>query len=88
MFGVLCLMVNGKMCICVGKDELMCRVDPSKSEKALQKAHTRPMYQRGRYIRNCIFVKAQAIETSKEFNYWIRLSIDFNRITQETDQAK
>lgn len=43
MFGVLCFMVNGIMCVCVGRDELMCRIDPSRSDEALQKPQTRPM---------------------------------------------
>ena len=29
MFGGVCYMVNGKMCVGVVKDEMMCRIDPA-----------------------------------------------------------
>ncbi len=37
MFGGTCFMLNGKMCVGVVKDEMMCRIDPAVYEEALER---------------------------------------------------
>jgi TfoX/Sxy family transcriptional regulator of competence genes len=37
MFGGLCFMVNGKMCVGVESERLMVRLDPARYDEALQK---------------------------------------------------
>ena len=37
MFQGMCFMVNGKMCICVRDNELMCRIDPEVYLHVLEK---------------------------------------------------
>lgn len=37
MFGGVCFMVKGKMCIGIVKDEMMCRIGPDAYETALEK---------------------------------------------------
>jgi TfoX/Sxy family transcriptional regulator of competence genes len=44
MFGGVCFMVDGNMCMGVIKNDLMCRINPEKEEFALQKRGVRPMY--------------------------------------------
>lgn len=36
MFGSVAFMVNGKMCITVGKDKIMCRIDPTIHDEAIK----------------------------------------------------
>lgn len=48
MFQGLCFMVNGKMCICVRDDEMMCRIGPEAYPDALEHHGCRPMIHRGR----------------------------------------
>ncbi len=43
MFGGICYMVNDKMCVGVVKEEMMCRIDPSKTEQLLELDGCRPM---------------------------------------------
>ena len=43
MFGGVCFMVDGKMCIGVVKDEMMCRINPVMDEVVLEKTGCRPM---------------------------------------------
>jgi TfoX/Sxy family transcriptional regulator of competence genes len=43
MMGGLTFMVNGKMCVGIMKDELMCRINPDNVEEALRKKGCRQM---------------------------------------------
>ena len=43
MMGGLTFMYNGKMCVGIIKDELMCRIDPNFHETAIEKIGCRTM---------------------------------------------
>lgn len=43
MFGGVCFMVDGKMCLGVAADELMCRFDPLLEEEVLERTGCRPI---------------------------------------------
>lgn len=78
MFGGTCFMVNGKMCIGVVKDEMMCRIDPAKEEEALEKTGCRPMDFTGRPMKAYVYVDEEGMKTKKAFEYWIGLCLEFN----------
>jgi TfoX/Sxy family transcriptional regulator of competence genes len=78
MFGGVCYMVNGKMCIGVVKDEMMCRIDPLKMDEALSKRGCRQMDFTGKPMKGYIFVSEEGMKTKKEFSYWVALSLEFN----------
>ena len=82
MFSGVCFMVDGKMCICVNKDEIMCRVAPDIFEQALEQNGTRMMIHGGRVMKNCVFVSAEVLKTRKDFDYWINHALAFNKIAQ------
>ena len=46
MFGGITFMVNGKMCISVGPNRLMCRIDPELHERAIERegVRTAPLF--------------------------------------------
>jgi len=79
MFRGVTFMVNGKMCISVGNDEIMCRIDPDIVEAVLEKSGCRPMIHGGRTMKGFVFVNEESIRSKKEFNYWIDLALDFNK---------
>jgi len=56
MFGGVCFMVNGKMCMGVIKDEMMCRIDPQKEPEVLEKNGCRPMDFTGRPMKGYVYV--------------------------------
>ncbi|MBL7732601.1 MAG: TfoX/Sxy family protein, partial [Chitinophagaceae bacterium] len=58
MFGGLCFMVNGKMCVGVEKERLMVRLDPSVYEEAMEKEGCKPMDFTGRIMKGYVFVDA------------------------------
>ncbi|MBM9547425.1 TfoX/Sxy family protein [Leptospira sp. 201903074] len=91
MFGGLCFMVNGKMCICVRNDEIMCRIDPETFESILSKKKARPMIHNGHLMKGFVFVKEENIKTKKEIEYWIQLSLEYNKKSppaKKTNQIK
>lgn len=79
MFNGVCLMVDGKMCICVNDEELLCRIGPSNIEEALEKNGCRQMMHNGKPMKDYVFVSQDVINNQQEFNYWVGLSLAFNK---------
>lgn len=78
MFGGVCYMLNGKMCVGVVKDEMMCRVGSAIYEEALEKEGAREMVFTGKAMKGYIFVDEFGLRTAEQFNYWIELCVNFN----------
>src|SRR5258707_3262006 len=81
-------MVNGKMCVSVGNEEMMCRIDPNEFETALENPGCRPMVHGGRTMKGFVFVNEESIRGKKEFNYWINLTLDFNKKAKAAPKKK
>ncbi len=79
MFGGLCFMVNGKMCIGVSKDNMMCRIDPALHEASVEKAGCRTMDFTHRPMKGFVFIDDTGIKSKKDFEYWVNLALDFNK---------
>lgn len=88
MFRGICFMVNGKMCICVGADELMCRIGPGKFDEALERNGVRAMIRGGRSMKGFVFVSPEGYRTKRDFDYFINLSLDFNKISKPAKSKK
>lgn len=82
MFGGTCYMLNGKMCIGVVQDEIMCRIGPEVYEEALEKQGCREMVFTGKPMKGYVFVSEEGIKTKKQFEYWIGLCIAFNKFAK------
>jgi TfoX/Sxy family transcriptional regulator of competence genes len=87
MFGGVCYMVNDKMCVGVVRDEMMCRIDPSKEEEALSRNGCRPMDFTGRPMRGYVFVSVDGLKRKKDFDYWISLCIEYNKIAKSSKKT-
>ncbi len=48
MFGGVAFMVNGKMCVTVGRTGIMCRIDPAIQPRLLRNKGCRPLVMGGR----------------------------------------
>jgi TfoX/Sxy family transcriptional regulator of competence genes len=79
MFGGSCFMVNGKMCVGVANDEMMCRVGPDIYEEALEKNGCREMDFTGKPMKGYVFVNENGLKSKKELDFWINLCLDFNK---------
>lgn len=78
MFGGLAFMVNGKMCVTVGADRIMCRIDPATHDAAVARPGCSTMSMQGRVYRGFVRVDAEAVSTDSELREWIRLALDYN----------
>ena len=72
-FGGNCFMLNGKMCVGVIKDEMMCRIDPDIYETALEKNGCREMDFTGRPMKGWIIVDENGMKTKKDVVLFKRL---------------
>ena len=88
MFRGIAFMVNGKMCITVGGDEIMCRIDPELHDEAIKKSGCRTMVMKGREYRGYVLVTEEGRKTKKDFDYWIALSLDFNKRAKASPKKK
>ena len=88
MFQGLCFMVNGKMCVCVRDQELMCRIAPEKAENELEKGNCRPMIHNGNTMKGYIFVDENGYRNSNDFKRLIDLCLDFNKIAKASKRKK
>jgi TfoX/Sxy family transcriptional regulator of competence genes len=88
MMGGLVFMYNGKMCVGVIKDELMCRIDPATHESVVEKTGCRTMDFTKRPMRGYIFVEDVGMKTNNDLDYWIGLAIDFNKKAKASKKSK
>lgn len=79
MMGGLTFMYNGKMCVGIIKDELMCRIDPALHDEAIEKTGCRTMDFTKRPMSGYVMIDDSGMKTKKDFSYWIGLALDFNK---------
>lgn len=78
MFGGLAFMVNGKMCINIGDNLLMCRFDPALTEQLSQRPGFLPMIMRGKEYLGYCYVDPVGYQNKDDFEFWINLCLDYN----------
>ena len=88
MFGGLCFMVNGKMCLGVEQARLMVRLDPAKYEEVVELEGVKPMDFTGKVMKGYVFVDIDALNTNKKLNYWVQLALDYNKIAKASKKKK
>lgn len=88
MFGGLCFMVNGKMCVGVEKERLMVRLDPAVYETVMEKEGCAPMDFTGKVMKGYVFVDAAVLNTKKKLNYWLQLALTYNNIAKASKKKK
>jgi TfoX/Sxy family transcriptional regulator of competence genes len=84
MMGGLTFMVNDKMCVGIIKDEMMCRIDPALQDTVLEKTGCRIMDFTGRPMKGYVMVDESGMKSKKEFDYWIKLCLDFNKVAESS----
>lgn len=79
MFRGLTFMVNGKMCVNVSGESLMCRFDPNLQEVVAEKKGFQTMIMKGREYKGYCYISPDGIKTKKDFEYFVNLCLDFNK---------
>ncbi|MBS1669336.1 MAG: TfoX/Sxy family protein [Bacteroidetes bacterium] len=88
MMGGLTFMYNGKMCVGIIKDEMMCRIDPSLHEMAVEKTGCRTMDFTKRPMKGYVMVDDSGMKSKKDFDYWIDQALDFNKKAKASKKKK
>ena len=88
MFSGVCFMVNGKMCVCVSGDEMLCRIGADAMEAALENNYARQMIIRDRPSKDFVFVSGAGFHHKKDFDHWIGLALSFNPVAKASKKKK
>jgi TfoX/Sxy family transcriptional regulator of competence genes len=79
MFRGMCFMVNGKMCVCVNEDEIMCRIDPAIYEEMLEHDGCRAMIHNGKTMKGFVYVSEDVLKSKKNLDHWLDLALEYNK---------
>jgi len=88
MFRGVCFMVDGKMCVCVSGEQMMCRIGEANMEAAIETGNCRQMVMRGKPMKDYVFVSEEGFQSKKDFDFWIKLSLDFNPLAKASKKKK
>lgn len=77
MFGGLCFMLRGNMCVGVEKDRLLVRVGPVRYQEALARPHARPMDFTGKPMKGLVFVDPGGTGDDPALQEWVQAGVDF-----------
>ena len=78
MMGGLTFMLNGKMCVGVFKDNLMCRIDPAEHAEAIEENGCSTMEFNNKGLHGYVLIEEAALHNIETFAYWMQKSIAFN----------
>lgn len=88
MMGGLTFMYNGKMCVGIIKDELMCRIDPAIHDEVVEKQGCRTMDFTKRPMSGYVMIDESGMKSKKDFDYWINLALEFNKKAKSSKKRK
>lgn len=88
MFGGLAFLVNGKMCVNIVEETIMCRFDPALTEKLSQKKGFLPMLMRERKYKGYCYVAPAGIRAKRDFEFWMNVCLDFNSRAKSLKKVK
>ena len=88
MFGALCFMVDGKMCVGIQQDNIMVRLAPERQEEFLEKEGCQPMDMGGKVMKSFYFVDEAVLGTKKKLNYWVQLALEYNKVAKASKKRK
>lgn len=88
MFGGLAFMINGKMCINIGNNRLMCRFDPKLTEALSKRTGFLPMIMKGREYKGYCYVGPTGFKSKKDFEFWLNLCLDYNDKAVSSKKSK
>ena len=88
MFKGLAFLVNGKMCINVSGENLMCRYDPVLEDEVAERTGFQPMIMKGKQLRGYCYVSEDGYKSKVNFEYWLKLCLDFTEKAKASKRKK
>jgi len=84
MFSGVGFMVDEKLCVSVGDDRIMLRVDPELHDSLVRKSGCSPMMMKGREYRGYVLVKEAVLKSQDDLAGWVKLALDFNKLAKSS----
>src|SRR6187402_3362424 len=78
MFSGIAFMVNGKMCVTVGDNHIMCRIDPLIHQEVIRRDGVSTVKMKGRDYIGWINVDESVVPDKKGLTYWVKLALEYN----------
>lgn len=78
MFNSLAFLVDGKMCVNVNGDGLMCRFDPKLMEELAEMEGFTAMVMKGKVYKGYGYVEVEALRSDKQLRFWVDLCLAYN----------
>ncbi|MBS1491380.1 MAG: TfoX/Sxy family protein [Bacteroidetes bacterium] len=78
MFRGLAFLINGKMCLNISGNNLMCRFDPDLTQTIVERKGFLPMVMRGKKYKGYGYVEPVGFQSEQDFQFWVTLCLDFN----------
>jgi TfoX/Sxy family transcriptional regulator of competence genes len=79
MFGGVCFMINGNMCVGPWKGSLIVRLEKEKHEETQSEPHVKPMDITGKVMKGWARVEPAGIDDDNDLMAWIERAIKFAR---------
>ncbi|SMD34779.1 TfoX N-terminal domain-containing protein [Reichenbachiella faecimaris] len=76
MFGGLCYLYQGKMCVGIVKEDLCVRIISPKDQEELKKEYVRPMDFTGKALKEFVYVSADGFQSETDLAHWVNLGIE------------
>jgi hypothetical protein len=77
MFGGVAFLLNGNMCCGVHKEDMIVRLDPEQTEKALSERHVRAFDLTGRPMKGWLLVTGEGVVTDAALGKWIDVATSY-----------
>jgi TfoX/Sxy family transcriptional regulator of competence genes len=84
MMGILCFMVNGRMCVGILDQRLIIRINPADEPVALAKPGCKPMYFTGRLMNDFMFIDPNGTRSREQLLEWVEFALKCNREQNES----
>lgn len=78
MFRGLAFLVDGKMCVNISGENLMCRIDPGQWEELSDRRGFMSMRMRGKELKGYCYVTPEGFRTQRDFEFWMERCLEFN----------
>src|SRR5258708_17128216 len=77
MFGGVAFLLNGNMCCGIHGEEMIVRLDPEETDRALARPHTRIFDMTGRPMKGWILVKPAGAAGEATLSQWLRVGVSY-----------
>jgi TfoX/Sxy family transcriptional regulator of competence genes len=88
MFQGICFMVDDKMCVCIRDKGLLCRIGRERAAIELEKDNCRQMVMGSRVMKDFVYVDMENLQAAGTFDYWIHISLQFNKEARVSKKRK